>query len=118
MTTKPITQARLDEVQAAYREWLTVSARLEASQQDWQKAAELMGALQRFYYDEYMDYHDAAINDQQIDTTTQGEYSVTSEDAIWNALHDYQQLLWTQLRMATHELDPDNQPEPVDAFDD
>ena len=40
-------QARLDEVQALYREWLALAPRLEAAQAEWRRAAAVMAQLNR-----------------------------------------------------------------------
>ena len=40
-----------------------------------------------------------------MDLRTQGEYSVMSEDAIWNALAEQDSLAWQRLRSAMAVLD-------------
>lgn len=47
-------QARLNEVQALYREWLALLPQLEAAQTEWQRAAALIAQLDDFYAHEYL----------------------------------------------------------------
>ena len=47
---------------------------------------------------EFGRYHDALENGLELDLHTDGEYSVLSEDALWNAFHEQQQLAWQRLR--------------------
>lgn len=100
------TQQRIDEIQAIYREWLAVQQKLEQAQQDWHRSAELMAQLEDFYFNgEYQDIYTQIDDGLEVDLTTQGEYSVMSEDALWNAFHEQQNLLWQQLRFAVKHLD-------------
>lgn len=104
--TKSSSQQRIDEVQAIYREWLTLQPRLEQAQKDWQKSVKLMAQLEAFYLQgEYREIYDKLENGETLDLTTKGEYSVMSEDAIWNAMHEQQQQLWQMLRFAVEHLD-------------
>ena len=99
-------QARINEVQQLYREWTQLFPRLQAAQQEWQRSAEIMHALSQFYFDgEFGRYHDALENGLELDLHTEGEYSVLSEDALWNAFHEQQQLAWQRLRSAVAVLD-------------
>ena len=90
-------QARLNEVQALYREWLALLPRLEAAQAEWQRAAALVAQLDAFYAQEYLPLCDAV---------TGGEYRVLSEDAIFDALGDANRLAWSWMRLAMASLDP------------
>ncbi|MGN6841664.1 DUF4298 domain-containing protein, partial [Neisseria sp. P0021.S005] len=40
-----------------------------------------------------------------VDLRTQGEYSIMSEDALWNALGEFHQLAWEHLRSSVNALD-------------
>ena len=86
-------QARLNEVQALYREWLALLPQLEAAQAEWQRAAALIAQLEDFYTHEYLPLHE-------------GEYRVLSEDAIFDALGDANRLAWSWMRLAMAALDP------------
>lgn len=103
---KSSSQQRIDEVQAIYREWVALQPKLEQAQKDWQKSVQLMAQLEVFYLQgEYREIHDKLDNGENLDLTTEGEYSVMSEDAIWNAMYEHQQQLWQLLRFAVEHLD-------------
>lgn len=106
-------QTRIDEIQQLYREWMQWLPKLEAAQSDWQHAAALMQKLAQFYFGgEYNRYYNALANGLDVDLRTQGEYSVMSEDALWNAFGEQQTLAWQWLRSAVAVLDPEAQPAP------
>ena len=106
-------QARIDEIQQIYREWTQLLPGLQAAQNDWQRGAEIMRKLAHFYFEgEYSQYRDAIENGLAVNLHTQGEYSVMSEDALWNAFHEQQQLAWQRLRSAVAVLDR-GEDEPV-----
>ncbi|MDO4643840.1 MAG: DUF4298 domain-containing protein, partial [Cardiobacteriaceae bacterium] len=99
-------QARINEVQEAYREWVELLPQLEAAQEQWERAIALMKTLEKFYFGgEYSRYNDALDEGLELNLKTQGEYSVMSEDTIWNAFHDQQRLAWQRLRTAIAFLD-------------
>lgn len=99
-------QQRLDEVQALYREWLACQPKLEQAQKDWQHSVAIMQKLEAFYTNgEYRQLNDAVDAGADLDLTTQGEYSVLSEDALWDALGEQDQQLWALLRFAVKHLD-------------
>ena len=99
-------QTRINEIQAIYKEWLAVHARLEIAKQDLAKSAELMDKLEDFYFDgEYRAIFEQMENGEQFDLKTDGEYSVMGEDTIWNAVHDYDSTLWDFMRFCVKHLD-------------
>lgn len=99
-------QTRINEIQAVYKEWLAVHERLETAKQDLAKSAELMGKLEGFYFDgEWRELYEKIENGEQFDLTTDGEYSVMSEDTIWNAIHDHDSTLWDFMRFCVKHLD-------------
>ncbi|PJK10677.1 hypothetical protein CO614_07695 [Lysobacteraceae bacterium NML120232] len=101
-------QARLDEIQKLYREWTLLAPRLEAAQQDWQRGADIIQELARFYFEgEYLRYHEAIENGLPVNLHTEGEYSVMSEDGLWHAFHEQHTLAWQRLRSAIAVLDTD-----------
>lgn len=105
-TASPTSQQRIDEIQATYREWLAMQPELAQAEKDWKKSVKLMAKLEDFYLKgEYREIFDKLENGEPLDLTTEGEYSVMSEDAIWNAMHDQQQQLWQLLRFAVKHLD-------------
>ncbi|UXZ04403.1 DUF4298 domain-containing protein [Moraxella nasicaprae] len=99
-------QTRINEIQAVYKEWLALHERLETAKQDLAKSAELMGKLEDFYFDgEWRELYEKIENGEQFDLTTDGEYSVMSEDTIWNAIHDHDSTLWDFMRFCVKHLD-------------
>ena len=102
------TQQRLDEIQALYREWTQLLPKLEAARQDWQRGDAIMRELAAFYFGgEYRACLEAEEQGWQPDLTTQGEYSVLSEDALWDAYGDQQTLAWQWMRDCIETLDRD-----------
>lgn len=97
-------QARLDEIQAAYREWLALQPKLEAAQQTIQQSALLMKQMRDFYEADYRRLYEAHEAGTPLDLRTEGEYSVLSEDALWNAFHDHDETLWQLLRSSITAL--------------
>lgn len=99
-------QAELDRVQTLYREWTQLLPELEADAERWQQAAYLIKELHTFYAGgTYRELYEAEENGMPLNTKTQGEYSVLSEDAVWDALHDFRDLAWRRLRGTVHDLD-------------
>lgn len=99
-------QARIDEIQRLYREWTQLLPELEAARSRWQRGEALMRELAHFYFDgEYGRYRDALESGLALNLHTQGEYSVMSEDALWDAFGDQQRLAWQWLRSAVAVLD-------------
>ncbi|MDO5059802.1 MAG: DUF4298 domain-containing protein [Neisseria sp.] len=109
--TKEEAQQRVDEIQAVYREWLDLQPRLAEAERDWQKSADLMKRLEDFYFGKdggngdfmriYEDFNEGA----DLDWTTEGEYSVLSQDTVWNAVHEQHNQAWRRLRSALAVLD-------------
>ena len=100
-------QNRVNEVQETYRNWLKLQDKLEDLFKDLQHSSELMDKMKAFYFGgEYRKINDL-IDEKKagINLTTTGKYSVMSEDALWNAFYDHQQLMWKLLRFAVKELD-------------
>lgn len=101
-------QARIDHIQKRYREWIQLLPKLEAAHQDWLRGEAIMRELAQFYFDgEYNRYHQALEDGLDVHLHTQGEYSIMSEDALWNAFTDQQSLAWQRLRSAVAVLDRD-----------
>ena len=111
-------QTRIDEIQRLYREWTQWLPKLQAAQRDWQHAAALMQKLAQFYFGgEYNRYYDALENGLDVDLRTQGEYSVMSEDALYDAFGERQNLAWAWMRLAMKDLDRWGESEAQDAQD-
>ena len=101
-------QRRIDEIQSLYREWLRLLPELEAAQDEWRKAAEIVRKLDGFYSGEYNRYYTEIENGLPVSLETEGEYSIMSQDALYDAFGDHYHLAWQWLRDATAALDPEN----------
>lgn len=100
-------QRRIDEIQSLYREWLRLLPKLEAAQDEWRKAAEIVRKLDGFYSGEYNRYYTEIENGLPVSLETEGEYSVMSQDALYDAFGDHYRLSWEWMRLAVASLDPD-----------
>ncbi|MDO4433942.1 MAG: DUF4298 domain-containing protein [Alysiella sp.] len=99
-------QQELDRVQTLYREWTKLLPELEADIYRWQKAIDLIQQIEDFYTNgHYRTLYEAQEKGIQLNTHTEGEYSILSEDAIWNALHDFRQLTLQRLKSAVSALE-------------
>lgn len=98
-------QTRINEIQALYREWLRLKPKLETAQEEWRQAAEVMRKLSAFYDREYLELHQAIENGLPVCLHTEGEYSVMSEDALWEAFGEQYELAWGWMRAAMKVLD-------------
>ncbi|OAM31533.1 MULTISPECIES: DUF4298 domain-containing protein [Eikenella] len=99
-------QQRINHIQARYREWQRLLPELEAAQAQWRQAMQILHELADFYENEYGEIHQAIEEGLEVSLHTEGEYSIMSEDALWNALQEHYDLSWFWLRAATRELDP------------
>lgn len=102
----PAAQKRIDQIQDLYREWQGLLPQLEAAQNQWLHAMEVAQQLAGFYENEYQTYHLAIENGLEISWKTEGEYSILSEDTLWNMLQEHYELSWFWLRAAIRQLDP------------
>lgn len=100
-------QRRIDEIQSLYREWLRLLPKLEAAQDEWRKAAEIVRKLDGFYSGEYNRYYTEIENGLPVSLETEGEYSIMSQDALYDAFGDHHRLSWEWMRLAVASLDPD-----------
>lgn len=101
------TRRRIDEIQSLYREWLRLLPELEAAQDEWRKAAEIVRKLDGFYSGEYNRYYTEIENGLPVSLETEGEYSIMSQDALYDAFGDHYRLSWEWMRLAVASLDPD-----------
>ncbi len=100
-------QRRIDEIQSLYREWLRLLPQLEAAQDEWRKAAEIVRKLDGFYSGEYNRYYTEIENGLPVSLETEGEYSIMSQDALYDAFGDHYRMSWEWMRLAVASLDPD-----------
>lgn len=98
-------QARLDQLQALYRQWLDQKAVLQTFEQQLTDALQTIASLEHAYMSD--DYHELLTLDAEglLDTTTDGEYSVLSEDTLYDETIAKQELLWRLLRLCVQTLD-------------
>jgi hypothetical protein len=98
-------QKRIDEIQSKYREWCHLLPQLEEDIRRWKHAVALIRDMDNFYTNEYQACHRAIEDGAEVDLRTEGEYSIMSEDALWNALGEFHQLAWLYLRSSVDALD-------------
>lgn len=98
-------QARLDQLQSLYRQWLDQKSQLDTLERHLTAALETITALERAYMSD--DYHELLALDAKglLDTTTDGEYSVLSEDTLYNEIIAKEVMLWQLLRLCVQALD-------------
>ncbi|PJG85734.1 DUF4298 domain-containing protein [Conservatibacter flavescens] len=96
------TQQEIQEMQDQYGHLMALLPALENSVELWREATQRMQTLCDFYFNpKWLEYYDAA-DHFQIDT--KGNYSVLSQDAIWNLLAEYQTLT-EQIKPLLERLD-------------
>ncbi|MBF0784468.1 DUF4298 domain-containing protein [Muribacter muris] len=83
-------QSKIQQAQDNYGRLLELQKKLADSIKDWQEAAKLAKELETFYQQpEWIELHD---NSDSYAIDTKGNFSVLSEDAIWNALWEQKEL--------------------------
>lgn len=91
-------KADIQKMQDRYNEWVALLPELEKSIEQWKKATDLLEPLSQFYSDpQWRDLHDSF--NEPLETN--GNYSVLSEDALWNALSDQHRLALEWLKLST-----------------
>lgn len=79
----------IQQLQDKYNQWVKLLPELEKSLELWKQANELLNPLAEFYGSEtWRELFDSF--NEPLDT--QGNYSILSEDALWNALSDHRYL--------------------------
>ncbi|OAQ15482.1 hypothetical protein F480_02825 [Bibersteinia trehalosi Y31] len=79
----------IQKLQDLYNQWVKLVPELEKSIAQWQQAERLLKPLSAFYASPvWRELHEHF--DEILDT--QGNYSILSEDALWNALSDHKAL--------------------------
>lgn len=91
-------KADIQKMQDRYNEWVALLPELEKSIEQWKKTTELLEPLSQFYRDpQWQELHDSFNEPLE----TKGNYSVLSEDALWNALSDQHRLALEWLKLST-----------------
>lgn len=79
----------IQQLQDRYNQWMTLSPELEKSLELWKQAEALLKPLSDFYGSPtWRELYDSF--DEELDT--QGNYSILSQDALWDALSEHQAL--------------------------
>lgn len=88
----------IQQMQDRYNQWIELLPELEKGIESWKKSIELLAPLNQFYAsNEWRELHDNF--DDKLET--KGNYSVLSEDALWNALSNQHQLAIEWLKLST-----------------
>lgn len=103
----------IQNYQALYREWLALQADNEKLMANLHRQNAITDELSAFYFNhhgqsEWQRYYELLESGAKINLTTDGEYSVMSQDTLWDMFCDerafYEQLAkFAQARL--HELD-------------
>lgn len=78
-------QSQIPHLQSLYREYLALHAQDEAIFANLKRRQAIMAQLEQFYESKWREYYEAIENGADIDLTTEGEYSIMSQDALWDA---------------------------------
>lgn len=96
-----MTQTELQQHQDRYNALMALLPELEKSLEQWKQAEALIKPLSDFYGSDA--WHEAYDNFKgELDT--QGNYSILSEDALWNAFHEQHSLALEWLKAITTSL--------------
>ncbi|MCU0108134.1 DUF4298 domain-containing protein, partial [Rodentibacter caecimuris] len=83
-------QQEIQKAQDSYGRLLELQKELAQSLKYWEEATKLVQELEEFYHQPtWLDLH---YSSKKYTLDTKGNYSVLSEDAIWNALWEQQNL--------------------------
>lgn len=93
-----MTKDEIQQMQDRYNQWVALLPELEKSVEQWKQAVELLEPLQQFYFSPKWQELNEHFQDE---LETNGNYSVLSEDALWNAFHEQHQLALEWLKLST-----------------
>lgn len=94
-------QQKISHYQALYREWLALQADNEKLMANLHRQNAITDELSAFYFNhhgqsDWQRYYEALENGANVDLITDGEYSVMSQDTLWDMFCDerafYEQL--------------------------
>lgn len=94
----------IDNFQSLYREYLDLQSQDEALFANLKRRQEIMAQLEQFYDGKWREYYEAIENGAEIDLTTNGEYSVMSQDTLWDAFCDERAFYEALLAIAQERL--------------
>lgn len=96
-----MSKTEVQKMQDLYNQWVALLPELEQSLEKWKQAETLLAPLSEFYgSEEWRELYD----NFSAPLDTQGNYSVLSEDALWNAFNDQHQLALEWLKLVTAHL--------------
>lgn len=91
----------IQQLQDRYNQWMTLSPELEKSLELWKQAEALLKPLSDFYGSPtWRELYDSF--DEELDT--QGNYSILSEDALWNAFAEHRYLYEEMTKLLEQSL--------------
>lgn len=91
-------KADIQKMQDLYNQWVELQPELEKGLETWKKSIALLEPLNQFYFSpKWQELYDSP--NEQLDT--KGNYSVLSEDALWNAFSEQHQLAIEYLKLST-----------------
>ncbi|ETD72626.1 hypothetical protein V757_03005 [Pelistega indica] len=100
-------QEKINEIQQLYRQWLALQPKLEAAQEEWRHSMQIMQTIKDFYERDYLHYYEQIEKqDVNVSLATEGEYSIMSEDAIFDAIGEQHSLAWDWIRLGMQVVDP------------
>lgn len=97
-------KAEIQQMQDRYNQLVALLPELEQGLEQWKKATELLAPLRNFYHSpEWQALHDTF--DEPLDT--KGNYSILSEDALWDLLGEHHRLAIEWLKLSTATITQD-----------
>lgn len=88
----------IQKMQDLYNDWVALLPELEKGIEQWKQAMALLEPLSEFYSSpKWQELYDTF--NEPLDT--KGNYSILSEDALWNALTEQHQLAIEWLKLST-----------------
>lgn len=94
-------QQRVNTAQETYDAWCALLPDLARFEQ----AAILVGKLTAFAQNEFLELYDAIENGAPADLATGGNFSVMSQDAVWDACNNFRRVLLTRLKQSVAALE-------------
>lgn len=103
-------QQKISHYQALYREWLTLQADNEKLMANLHRQNAMTDELSTFYFNhhgqsDWQRYYEALENGAKVDLTTAGEYSVMSQDTLWDMFCDEREFYEHLVKFAQKRLD-------------
>ncbi|QLB20251.1 hypothetical protein A6B43_01185 [Vespertiliibacter pulmonis] len=98
--------AYIQKMQDLYGKWVKLQPKLEKNIQQWQEAVAIMAELKPFYSNpKWIELYE--MSEDELPLETNGNYSVLSQDALWNAFEE-EQSLSSELKEILAKLEAQN----------